>query len=200
MKVDTMNNTDILFHKKTLLSRVSSAALVLGTSWLFAISAQVSIHLPFSPVPVTGQTLAVLLAGLLLGKDLAAASVGAYLVQGAAGLPFFAGGRSGLAALLGPTGGYLFGFLAAAYVAGLLSKLRFRRSTFQTAVALLAGNLIIYIFGLSWLVRFVPGSRVLSLGLYPFLAGDLLKILLGVGLVRGGSALLSWLSPGFEHY
>jgi biotin transporter BioY len=186
-----MNYTDILLNQKSLSSRVINTALVLGTSWLIAISGQISIELPFSPVPITGQTLAVLLAGLILGKTLGAASVSAYLAQGAAGLPFFAGGKSGLAVLVGPTGGYLFGFLAAAYIVGMLSELRHKRSLLQAASSLVIGNITIYAFGLLWLARFVGESLVLQLGLYPFLAGDLLKILLGVVLVGGSSSLIS---------
>lgn len=191
-----MHNTNILVHEKYLPKPVAHAALIAGVSWLIAISAQISIQVPFNPVPVTAQTLAVLLTGLLLGKKRATAAVCAYLVQGAAGLPVFAGGRSGLVTLLGPTGGFLFGFLAAAYIVGMLSERKLRRSLFQTIGFLLIGSFIIYISGLSWLAQFIPGSQVLSLGLYPFLAGDLLKILLGTILVHGSSAMQSWLRPG----
>ena len=128
---------------------------------------------------------------MFLGKNRGSASIAAYLAQGAAGLPFFAGGKSGLATLLGPTGGYLFGFLAAAYIVGMLSELRYKRSLFQASSTIIVGNVIIYIFGLVWLARFVGESQVLQLGLYPFLIGDLLKILLGIVLVGGSSALLS---------
>ena len=186
-----MNYTDILQNQKSVSTRVINVFLILGTSWLIAISAQISIYLPFSPVPITGQTLVILLAGLVLGKNRGAGAVGIYLVQGASGLPFFAGGKSGLVTLFGPTGGYLFGFLAAVYIVGMLSELRFKRSLFQTATALVIGNTIIYIFGLSWLARFVGESQALQLGLYPFLIGDLLKISLGVVLVGGSSAILS---------
>ncbi len=148
-----MNYTDIIHTNNPASNRYANIVLVLGSSWLIALSAQLSFNIPFSPVPVTGQTLVVLLCGLILGKNLSAAAVGAYLLQGAAGLPFFAGGKSGLATLLGPTGGYLFGFLAAAYVVGMLSELRHRRSPLQAAVTLLLGNIIIYLVGLSWLVR-----------------------------------------------
>jgi len=194
-----MNNTHLLMQSKSLPDRLNTAAQVLGTSWLIAISAQVSVHIPFSPVPITGQTLVVLLAGLLLGRNLAAASVLAYLLQGAAGMPFFAGGRSGLVTLLGPTGGYLFGFLAAAWVVGLLAEQPARRPLLTTAGSLLAGTAIIYLFGLPWLALFVPRAQVLSLGLVPFLAGDLLKILLGSGLAGAGSVLSTWLSPDKAH-
>lgn len=186
-----MNYSDILIPERSLPNRVINIAIILGTSWVIAISAQITVNLPFSPVPITAQTLAVLLAGLYLGKNLGAASIAAYLAQGAAGLPFFAGGKSGLATLLGPTGGYLFGFLAAAYIVGMLSELRYKRSLFQASSTIIVGNVIIYIFGLFWLARFVGESQVLQLGLYPFLIGDLLKILLAIVLVGGSSALLS---------
>jgi len=186
-----MNYTDILLPQRSLSNRVINAALVIGTSWLIAISAQITINIPFSPVPVTGQTLIVLLAGLILGKKLGVASVTAYLVQGAIGLPFFSGGKFGLVTLLGPTGGYLFGFLAAAYFVGLLSELRHKRSLFQAASSLLIGNVIIYIFGLVWLARFVGETSALQLGFYPFLIGDLLKITLGVLIVGSSSALVN---------
>jgi len=186
-----MNYTDTLLNQKSVSNRVINVLLILGTSWLIAISAQISIYLPFSPVPITGQTLIILLAGLVLGKNRGAGAVGIYLLQGASGLPFFAGGKSGLATLFGPTGGYLFGFLAAVYIVGILSELKFKRSIFQAATALVIGNTIIYVFGLIWLARFVGESQALQLGLYPFLVGDLLKISLGVVLVGGSSAILS---------
>jgi biotin transport system substrate-specific component len=186
-----MNYTDILLNQKSVSDRVINGILILGTSWLIAISAQISIYLPFSPVPITGQTLIILLAGLVLGKNRGTAAVAIYLLQGASGLPFFAGGKSGLATLFGPTGGYLFGFLAAVYIVGMLSELRFKRSLFQAATALVIGNTVIYIFGLVWLARFIGESQALQLGLYPFLAGDLLKISLGVVLVGGSSVILS---------
>jgi len=186
-----MNYSDILIPERSLSNRGVNSAIIMGTSWIVAISAQITINLPFSPVPITGQTLAVLLAGLFLGKNLGAASIAAYLAQGAAGLPFFAGGKYGLATLFGPTGGYLFGFLAAAYIVGMLSELRYQRSLFQASSTIIVGNVIIYIFGLVWLARFVGESQVLQVGLYPFLIGDLLKILLGIVLVGGSSAFLS---------
>ena len=189
-----MNYTDILHPQNPVHSRYANIVLVLGTSWLIALSAQITFQIPFSPVPVTGQTLVVLLCGLILGKNLAAAAVGTYLLQGAAGLPFFAGGKSGIAALLGPTGGYLFGFLAAAYIVGMLSELRYRRSPLQAATTLLLGNIVIYLFGLTWLVRFTGEAQALQLGLYPFLVGDAVKLVLAIVIISGGS----WLTDRFQ--
>ncbi|NQS91462.1 MAG: biotin transporter BioY [Chloroflexi bacterium] len=154
--------------------------IILTASWLIALSAQMAITLPFSPVPISGQTLAVLLTGLMLGKNRGAAAVALYLTQGAAGMPFFAGGKSGLVTLLGPTGGYLIGFVFAAYVVGMLAELRYKKSLVFQATNLLIGNVIIYGFGLFWLARFVGEAQVLQFGLFPFLVGDGLKILVGV--------------------
>lgn len=185
-----MNYTDIILFEKPVSDRFANLALVLGISWLIALSARYAIQIPISPIPITGQTLVVLLAGLVLGKNRATAAVGAYLAQGTLGLPFFAGGKSGLATLIGPSGGYLIGFLAAAYIVGMLSELRHRRSPWQAAVTLLIGNLIIYMFGLVWLARFVGEAQVLQLGLYPFLIGDALKLALGLVLVCGSAVLI----------
>jgi biotin transporter BioY len=185
-----MNYTDILLPEKPISRRSVNIAVILGVSWLLALSAQYSIQIPLSPVPITGQTLIVLLSGVILGKKRAAGAVGAYLIQGAAGLPFFTNGRSGLGVLLGPTGGYLAGFLAAAYLVGMLSELRLKRSLWQAATAMIIGNIIIYAFGLVWLAKFVGESQVLQTGLYPFLIGDVLKLSTGLVLI-GGSAILT---------
>jgi biotin transporter BioY len=184
-----MNYTDILLPEKPISRRSVNIAVILGVSWLLALSAQYSIHIPLSPVPITGQTLVVLLSGIILGKNRAAGAVGAYLLQGVAGLPFFAGGKSGLVVLLGPTGGYLLGFLAAAYFVGMLSELRLKRSLWQAATAMLIGNIIIYVFGLVWLARFVGEFQVLQTGLFPFLIGDALKLSTGLVLIGGSSFL-----------
>jgi biotin transport system substrate-specific component len=156
------------------------AILVLGASLLLALSAQVALPLPFSPVPVTGQTLAVLLLGALLGSRRGALSVLAYLAEGAAGLPVFAGGGSGAAWLLGPTGGYLMGFVAAAWAVGWLCEHLGDRSVPGTLVIMLVGSAVIYLFGLLWLARFVGADSALALGLLPFVPGDSLKIALAV--------------------
>jgi biotin transport system substrate-specific component len=189
-----MNYTNIFHPQSSTNSRTMNIVLVITASWMIALSAQISFQLPFSPVPVTGQTLIVLLCGMILGKNLAAAAVGAYLIQGAAGLPVFAGGKSGLATLLGPTGGYLIGFLAAAYLVGSLSELQHRRSPLQAAATLLLGNVLIYLFGLAILARFVGETQALQLGLYPFLIGDVLKLVIATLLVSGGGWLTDHLN------
>jgi len=156
------------------------AALVLGGSLIVALGAQIAVRLPFSPVPITLQTLAVLMVGALLGSRRGALSLLAYLAQGLAGLPVFAGGASGLAYAVGPTGGYLLGFVAAAYLTGRLTEGRVHRgfaALLSTGLAMAAGNLAIYACGLPWLALYV-GRQAVALGAAPFLVGDALKIVI----------------------
>jgi biotin transport system substrate-specific component len=165
------------------------AVIGLG-SLLIAISAQVAVQLPFSPVPITGQTLAVLLTGMLLGRWRGVLSVLAYLAEGVAGSPFFAGGMAGPAHMLGPAGGYLIGFVMAAYVTGWLAERGWHRRLWSTLLAMLLGNVAIYAFGLVWLARFVDPESLLRLGCLPFLLGDLLKVIAATTLLPTGSKLL----------
>ena len=185
-----MNYIDILQPVKSIPQKARDIAIVVSASWLLTISAQFAFNLPFSPVPVTGQTLAVLLIGSLLGKNRGAAAVGLYLIQGAAGLPVFAGGKSGFITLVGPTGGYLIGFIVAAYIVGILTELRYNKSLGYIAFSMFVGNLVIYSFGLFWLVQFVGESSALQMGLFPFLVGDFVKILIGV-IVLGSSTKIN---------
>ncbi len=154
------------------------AVVVAAGSVLIALFARVAIPLPFSPVPITGQTFAVLFIGALLGSRKGGMAVILYLLEGIAGLPFFAGGSGGLTRLAGPTGGYLIGFVVAAFAVGLLAERGWDRRPGSTALAMLIGNAIIYAFGLPWLGRFVGWGNVLSLGLLPFIPGDLFKLAL----------------------
>ena len=166
-------------------------ALVVGGSLVVAMSAQVAIPLPFSPVPISAQTLAVLLMGALLGSRRGALCLATYVLEGAAGLPVFAGGRGGIVHLLGPTGGYLVGFIAAAFAVGLLAERGWDRRVSTTLLMMLLGNALIYVFGLPWLARFVGGERVLALGLLPFIPGDLLKLTLSAALLPSGWKVLA---------
>ena len=163
-----------VFWKPLTLWR--DVVVVLLGSWLVALVAQISI--PLQPVPITGQTFGVLLVGAALGFRRGALALGTYLVQGAIGLPFFAGGASGLARLLGPTGGYLIGFVFAAALVGALAERGWDRRFPSTLAAMALGNLVIYLFGLPWLAQFVGWEKVATLSLLPFLPGDALKMLL----------------------
>ncbi|HLC01458.1 MAG TPA: biotin transporter BioY [Anaerolineales bacterium] len=153
-----------------------SAALVVGGALITALCSQIVI--PVQPVPITGQTFAVLLVGALLGSRRGVASMLTYVAMGAVGLPVFAEGAAGLSRLAGPTGGYLAGFVVAAAVVGFLSRRGWDRRVGTTALAMALGTLVIYIFGIAWLSRFVGWGQVLVTGVIPFLVGDALKLAL----------------------
>lgn len=166
-------------------------ALIIAGSLLIWLCAQVAIWLPFSPVPVTGQTFAVLMIGALCGGRRAGLCVLAYIAEGAAGLPVFAGARAGFMMLLGPTGGYIVGFIAAAYITGSLAERGWDRRVRTTILAMILGNVAIYAFGLLWLSCLMGINRtVLTVGLYPFIVGDSLKIALAAVVLPAGWKLL----------
>ncbi|MGC8856842.1 MAG: biotin transporter BioY [Anaerolineae bacterium] len=148
-------------------------SLILAGALFVALFAQIEIPLPFSPVPITGQTFAVLLVGAALGSRRGAAALLTYLAEGALGLPFFAGGTSGLRVLSGATAGYLFGFVLAAYIIGLLAERGLERNLRTSLIPFLVGTLIIYACGAAWLAIFLGSlTKALALGIFPFLIGD----------------------------
>lgn len=167
-----------------ILPRSRSGWLAEGIVILMAalfIAALAQLRIPLQPVPVTGQTFAVLLVGMALGSRRGALAVLAYLGMGAAGLPFFTGAQSGLAYMAGATGGYLVGFVVAAWLVGWLAERGWDRSLLKTLAAMVLGNIVIYLFGVSWLSTIVGGfageSGAIALGMLPFLFGDALKAL-----------------------
>jgi biotin transporter BioY len=165
--------------------------LIIGGSLFIAASARLKIFLPFSPVPITGQTFAVLMTGALYGPWRGSLSVLLYLIMGMSGLSIFALG-GGFLILLGPTGGYLVGFIAAAYVTGSLAQRGWDRRIETTILAMALGNITLYSFGLLWLCCLMGLNRtVLTIGLYPFLMGDMLKIVLAALLLPSGWKLLN---------
>ncbi len=151
--------------------------MVLGALWV-ALFAQVRIPLPFTPVPITGQTFAVLLVGATLGARRGMGALMLYLLMGITGLPVFAGGKSGLFHLTGPTGGYLIGFVIAAWVVGWMAEHGLERSLRTSLLPFSIGTLIIYLTGVPWLALYVGPQAALQKGLFPFLLGDLIKLLL----------------------
>lgn len=158
-------------------SLIRNVLLVVGGAALVALAAQIEI--PMQPVPLTLQTLAVLLVGAALGSKRGAAALALYMAAGAAGLPVLSGGGAGLAKVMGTTGGYLLGFILAAAVVGWLAeRYALDRKFAGTALAMLVGNVIIYIPGLLWLanVLHVSASKAAEYGLTPFLLGDGIKL------------------------
>jgi len=180
-------------------------ACAVAGSLMIAGLAQIAIPLPFTPVPITGQTLGVLLVGAAFGPALGAATLGLYLLEGGIGLPFFADASSGWAVLglASATGGYLWGFVAAAALVGWLARQGWDRS-FRSAIgAMLLGEVVLYTVGLVWLHRALPAftggpvtvQDTLVAGLYPYVIGDMIKLLLAAGLLPGAWRLLRGLRP-----
>lgn len=168
------------------IGKVAKIALAVG---LITLSAKITI--PFWPVPMTMQVAAILLVAGLGGLRLGAASVGAYLAAGAAGIPVFAGTPEkgvGLAYMFGPTGGYLLGFLVAAILVGWATD-RFGRRLGTLSMPLGLG--IIYVLGVAWLSQFVPNDKLLAFGVTPFLVGDLCKVALAALLTMAAPAALT---------
>jgi len=158
-------------------TRAQEAVLVLGAALFTALLAQVAISVPGSPVPVTGQTFAVVLTAAALGPGRGVAAQLAYLLLGAMGLPFYAKAASGWGALVGPTGGYLVGFLPAAFLVGLAARHAYDRRP-RTAVPLfLAGQLVILVIGVCWLsvAASLDFATAIHKGFVPFIPGGLLK-------------------------
>jgi biotin transport system substrate-specific component len=169
--------------------------LIIGASILTALFARIAVPLPFSPVPVTGQTFAVLLIGAALGSKRGALAMLAYLGEGICGLPVFAGGSAGLGALLGPSGGYLIGFVPAAFIVGWLAERGWDRTLPRALCAMLLGNAVIYAAGLPLLARCVGFETVLALGLVPFLPGDAFKLVLAAVALPLAWRLVNSLRP-----
>ena len=174
------------------LDWVRSTILVVAFSLLTALAAQIVIPLPFTPVPITGQTFAVLLTGALLGSRLGALAMIAYLVEGAAGLPFFRGGKGGAHYLLfSPTTGYLLAYPVAAFVTGLLSERGWDKRYLWAAAAMGIGSLVILFGGWAWLSLFFrTAADAFNAGVAPFIIGDIVKIALAAAVLPTGWAIL----------
>ncbi|MFJ8624079.1 biotin transporter BioY [Kitasatospora sp. NPDC093550] len=160
--------------------QVRDLALVAGGAALTGVAAQLSVNVPGSPVPVTGQTFAALLVGTALGARRGAASLALYLLAGMAGLPWFAEGTSGWAM---PSLGYVLGFVLAAALTGALARRGADRSPLNTAVTMALGSLAVYAVGVPYLALslHVTLARAAELGLYPYLVGDALKAAFAAG-------------------
>lgn len=209
-----------LLRQASVTGALREALLIVGFSVFTALCAQIALWI--GPVPITGQTLAVLLAGAALGAKRGALSQLAYLGEGLLGLPVFAGGLAGPAVLMGPRGGYLLGFVAAAFAVGWLAQRGWDRHPHTTAAAMLAGNVAIYLLGLPWLALALPSiesvdklplvygllnfswlasilplglARTLVVGLLPFVVGDLVKLAIAAAVLPSAWALVRRAQP-----
>lgn len=178
------------------LQRIHNLVLAALFTALITVGAYISFPLPFSPVPIVLQNLFVIAAGLVLGWRWAAAAVLLYLILGAVGLPVFSAARGGIAHFIGPTGGYLVGFLPAAMIAGAIAHARSPRVP-TDILAVVAGTVVIYLLGVPWLkVQAEMGwTAALAAGLTPFLVGDAIKAALAVALAAGARRTLAQIRP-----
>lgn len=167
-------------------SAIMQIALVLGGAAFVGIAAQIAIPLPFTPVPLTLQTFAVLLTGAALGSLRGVLAMTIYAVAGVAGVPWFSEGSSGFG---GASFGYILGFIAAAFIVGRLAERGGSSTVLRTTGLMIVGNVVIYAAGVTWLKFSLDATwgTALALGLTPFLVGDAIKIALAAGLLP-----LSW--------
>ena len=172
------------------LDFVRQVGLVIGFSLLTALAAQVVI--PIGPIPITGQTFAVLLTGALLGSRLGAITMIVYLIEGASGLPFFSGGHAGLLHLMGPTGGYLIAFPAAAFITGAFAEHGWDRKFLTAAAAMAIGSLVIMLSGWMWFSLVMRTSPELTffITVLKFIPGDMIKVALAAAVLPSGWKLL----------
>lgn len=177
---------------------LTDVVLVAAGAGLIAAAAQLSIPLPFTPVPITGQTFAVLLVGASLGTLRGGSSALLYVLAGVAGAPVYAGGAHGWSVVTGASGGYLVGFVIAAALTGRLAERRWDRRFSSALGAILTGNVVIYLVGLPWLALVLDTSleKTLEYGLYPFVPGDALKLYLAAMLLPGAWKLVERVRAG----
>jgi len=201
LNIQTMR-TNTLSARLVPQTWLNNVILIVAGSLLMAACAQFSYQFSFSTVPVTGQTFAVLLIGALYGSRLGAATLMAYVAEGAMGAPFFAQAKGGIAAIATPSGGYILGFIVMAYVVGWFAERGWDRSRW-IVLPMLLGNAILYVPGVIWLheqfhVVGLPISwdTALDYGLWPFIAGDLAKIVAASLVVPAGWSIVERFRPG----
>ena len=167
-----------------------SVSLVVAFSLLTALAAQIAI--PGGPVPITAQTFVVLLTGALLGSRLGAMALIVYLIEGASGLPFFAQGQGGIAVLLGPTGGYLVAFPAAAFITGAFAENGWDKRFWTAVIAMAVGSIVILLAGLAWYSLLTRTSPLIAfqVTVLKFIPGDIIKILAAAAALPAGWSLL----------
>ena len=165
--------------------------LVVGASALIAIAAQIAIPLPFTPVPLTLQPLAVIFLGAALGSTRGAAAAALYLLEGFSGLPVFAQGHAGPAWLVGPTAGYLFSYPFAAWVAGFVSERGWGSTVVRAVTGMLLALGVIYLGGWSWLAALTGAQAAFIAGVAPFVVADIVKVAIGAALLPKAQQLIA---------
>jgi len=185
METKNLTLIDILIPRieNKILILVKDVVLVLSFTALTGICAKLKIEI--GPVPITMQTFAVLLSGAILGSIRGAMSQFVYLISGLAGIPWFSRG-GGMVYIFSPTFGYIVGFVLAAYLVGFFCEKGWDRKIEKAILAMIIGSIVLYIPGLLWLGKFVGLERVLTIGFYPFIAGDILKIFLAGSILPFG--------------
>ena len=188
-----MKNKTILFNSFNTLpidKNILNVFMILIGSLSIGLLAQASIPLPFSPVPITGQTIGVVLVGSLLGKRLGTLSIMLYLMEGSLGLPVFANMQAGAHILIGPTGGYLFSFIIAAFLMGYCKEKGFIMSPINCFLACFVSTTIILLIGSFYLSILVGGiHKGFAIGFYPFLIGDIIKSFICTIIIQGSRRL-----------
>ena len=190
MNTSIARNETLLEVALAPMDFVRQVGLVIGFSLLTALAAQIVI--PIGLVPITGQTFAVLLTGALLGSRLGAFAMIAYLIEGAIGFPFFAGGTGGLFHLMGPTGGYLIAFPAAAFITGAFAEHGWDRKFLTAVLAMAIGSVLIMLTGWAWFSLVMRTSPVISVfdTVLKFIPGDIIKIVLAAAALPSGWKLV----------
>jgi len=190
MNTIVAKNETLLEAALAPLDFVRQVGLVIGFSLLTALSAQIVI--PIGPVPITGQTFAVLLTGALLGSRLGAITMIVYLLEGAIGLPFFSGAHGGILHLMGPTGGYLVAFPAGAFITGAFAEHGWDRKFLTAAAAMSIGSIVIMLSGWLWFSLVMKTSPAITLfaTVLKFIPGDIIKISLAAAVLPSGWKLL----------
>lgn len=191
--MESMRSTTIpsALIERVVRGRVAAnLMLILGASMIVAMAAQVAVPIPFSPVPLTLQPLAVLLIGAALGSTRGAAALVLYLLEGAGGLPVFAQGHGGPVWLMSATAGYLFAYPLAAFVAGWFSERGWGNSTLRSITGMLLALGVIYAGGWSWLSIVAGPEAAFTMGVAPFVIADMIKIAIGASLLPRVQRLL----------
>ena len=175
---------DLIRPTEKTRALIYDAVLVLAGSLLMAALSLLSVSVPGSGVPITAQTLGVMLIGALLGWKRGSASMALFLAEGLAGLPVFAGAGAGFAYMTGPTAGYLVGFVMAAGLIGWLAERGWDRSPVKALVAMSVGHVLLFVPGVAWLAVLFGAEKAIAVGLTPFIAATLLKTALGAALMQ----------------